>query len=303
MLCRQHINKYALEAGFTLCGVARARPLAEHGERFAASLAASGEWALGYLARDPARRLDPSSLLPEARTLVVCAVNYRNPRSGGYPADFAAPKICSYALGGEYQPKIKGMLAEVFERLSGDLPGLRGRAASDTSAILEKAWAVEAGLGWIGRNSLLVNPEYGSFLLLGELVLDAECDSYDAPYTGAGCGGCRRCVESCPAEALRDRSVDTGRCISALTVERVREPIAPERLHGWIYGCDECQSVCPHNKARPGFTNDLFAPRFDPADFPAEKWCAMTDEEFRSRFAGTPLVRTGLERIKKMLPR
>jgi epoxyqueuosine reductase len=302
MLHRQHIIKYALEAGFTLCGVARARVLDEQRERFAAGLAASGDAALGYLTRDPARRFDPSPLLEGVRTVVVCAVNYRNFRSGGYPADFAAPKICSYALGGEYQPKIKAMLGEIAERLAVESSGLRWKALCDTSAILEKAWAVEAGLGWIGRNSLLVNREYGSFMLLGELLLDAECDFYDEPYADSGCGECHACEESCPAGALHARSVDTGRCISAISIEKGGGEPDPAKLHGWIFGCDECQSVCPHNKFRPEYTNSLFAPRFDPADFPTKRWLATSEEEFRSLFAGTPLIRTGLERIKKMLP-
>jgi epoxyqueuosine reductase len=299
MLSYQHIRKYALQAGFTLCGVARSRVLAEQAEHFAAGLAASGDNVLGYLVRDPARRLDPSTLLAGVRTVVVCAVTYRNSRSGGYPVDFTSPKICSYALGGEYQPKIKAMLGEMAIRLSDRLPGLGWRALCDTSAILEKAWAVEAGLGWIGRNSLLITPEQGSFLLLGELLLDEECDFYDEPYTEVGCGECRRCEESCPAGALRSRSVDTGRCISALTIEKTRTGIDPERLHGWVFGCDECQNACPYNRARAEYSHPLFAPCFDPADFPAERWSKMTGEEFRSHFIGTPLVRAGLERLKK----
>ncbi len=130
-----------------------------------------------------------------------------------------------------------------------------------------KAWAVEAGLGGIGRNSLLVNPDLGSFLLLGEIVLDAECDRYDEHYAGSGCGGCRRCMESCPAGALVAPvtvdsgvdnaiipdvyAVDTGRCISALTIERSRGGTPAEPLHGWIYGCDECQTVCPRQIKNP----------------------------------------------------
>lgn len=307
MLSGRNIVQYALDAGFSLCGVARARVLTEYSERFAAGLAASGDGALAYLVRDPQRRLDPSQLMPEARTVVICAVNYRNFRSAGYPYGFAAPKICSYALGGEYQPKIKAMLDGVLSRLRDENPGLRGMAFCDTSAILEKAWAVEAGLGWTGRNSLLVNPDFGSFLLLGGLVLDDECDLYDEPYPGHGCGECRRCVEGCPAGALVQGAsgvgrVDVRRCISALTIERVKEPAPPERLHGWIYGCDECQSVCPYNKARPEYTNPLFTPVFDPLDFPAERWRRMSRTEFEKLFSGTPLTRTGLDRIKKMLP-
>ena len=298
------IKEFAHAAGFTLCGIAPARVLAEHAPRFAAGLAASGDRALHYLADRPERRLDPSHLVPGARSVIVCAVNYRNRYSGGYPDGFSGPKVCSYSISTEYQPKMKAMLSGVLERLKADVPELSGRAFCDTSAILEKAWAVEAGLGWIGRNSLLVNPGHGSFLLLGELVVDAACDRYDAPYEGPGCGECRRCMDACPAGAMpRERTIDTGRCISALTIEKVREPSGPELLHGWIYGCDECQNACPYNNGRPQCSEPLFDPVFDPLDFPAERWREMTGDEFRDTFAGTPLLRTGLERIKKILPR
>lgn len=367
MLNYDSIRKYASEAGFTLCGVARARVLVEYGERLDAGLAASGGAVLRYLADRPERRLDPSTLLPGARTVVVCAVDYRNRYSGGYPTGFTAPKICSYALGGEYQPRIKAMLAWMLSRLredfaaaedpgscdsapgevqaagevqvpgevrapgkvrvpngkavapggevqgsknvpeSGETRTLGGKALCDTSAILEKAWAVEAGLGFTGRNSLLVNPAHGSFMLLGELLLDAECDRYDEPFAGPGCGGCRRCVEACPAGAIRRNAVDTGRCISALTIEKTREAVDPGGLHGWIFGCDECQSVCPYNKLSSGggtgSGGGLFAPMFDPADFPAHRWLEMTPEEFGHLFAATPLRRTGLEKIKKNISR
>jgi epoxyqueuosine reductase len=245
-----HIAKYAAEAGFSLCGVARARVLAEHGERFTAALGASGEAALGYLVRDPMRRLDPSRLFSGVRTVVVCALSY-DPRAVETPDG----RISAHRRGGEYQPRVKAMLGGVLERLQAENPDLRGKVCCDTSAILEKGWAVEAGLGWIGRNSLLVNPSLGSFLLLGEILLTAECDRYDEPFRGVGCGGCRRCVEACPAGALRDvggevAAVDTGRCIAALTIERARRGLPIEPLHGWIHGCDDCQLACPHNNRR-----------------------------------------------------
>ncbi len=244
MLDREHIRKYAAEAGFSLCGVARARALVEQAPRFAASLEMSGAAALDYLVRDPERRIDPARLLEGARTVVVCALAY-----DGRPVETPEGKVSAHRREGDYHPRIKAMLGEVLERLRADSPGLRGKSCCDTSAILEKAWAVEAGLGWIGRNSLLVNPLLGSFLLLGELVLDAECDLYDKPYAGpAACGACRRCESTCPAGAICSLTVDTGRCISALTIERQRKGGAVEPLHGWIYGCDECQTVCPYNR-------------------------------------------------------
>jgi epoxyqueuosine reductase len=244
MLKYDYIKEYAREAGFTLYGVARARVLAEHAERFEAGLAASGEDVLPYLVRDWRRRLNPSVLVKGARMVVVCALRY-----DGSPEETPSGKISAHRCAGDYHPVIKGMLREILERLRGDCPDLRGKACCDTSPILEKAWAVEAGLGWQGRNTLLVNPGHGSYLLLGELVLDAECDRYDEPYSGLGCGECRRCEAACPTGALRNRTVDTGCCISALTIERSRfNDVAPEPIHGWIYGCDECQIVCPYQK-------------------------------------------------------
>jgi epoxyqueuosine reductase len=250
VLSYQHINKCASEAGFSLCGIAPSRVLWEHGPRFEAGLAVSGEAALGYLVRDPGRRLDPERLLTGTVTVVVCALGY-----DGRALETPSGKVSAHRGGGDYQPRIKAMLSGMLERLQTLEPGLRGKVCCDTSAILEKAWAVEAGLGWIGRNTLLVNPDMGSYLLLGELLLDSACDRYDEPYRGPGCGVCRRCVDACPAGALVVGNadvamVDTGRCISALTIERARKGLPVEPLHGWINGCDECQSVCPRQKKR-----------------------------------------------------
>lgn len=237
------VKKYATEAGFTLCGIARARVLAEHADRFEAGLTASGDAVLPYLTRDWRRRLDPSSLETGAQTVVVCALRYDD-----RPVETPEGRVSTHRRLGDYHPMIKEMLREVLEKLRAENPGLRGKVCCDTSAILEKAWAVEAGLGWQGRNTLLVNPDHGSWLLLGELVLDAGCDRYDEPFAEGRCGSCRRCEAACPTGALRDRTVDTGRCISSLTIERQRQGLPVEAIHGWIYGCDECQSVCPYNR-------------------------------------------------------
>jgi epoxyqueuosine reductase len=247
-----HIKKYAAQAGFSLCGVARARVLGEYEPRFSEALGASGAGALGYLVRAPERRFDPATLVSGARTVVVCALAYDS-RTVDDPD--GRGRVSAHRRDGEYQPRVKAMLSTVLECLRSEDPALGGRACCDTSAILEKAWAVEAGLGWIGRNSLLVNPDYGSFLLLGELVLDAESDRYDEPLVGVGCGSCRRCVENCPVGALvplgaEISAVDTNRCISALTIEQARKGASVAAIHGWICGCDDCQSVCPHNSRK-----------------------------------------------------
>lgn len=252
MLNSNTIKKYASEAGFTLCGVARARVLAEHADHYEVRLAASGDDALPYLARGWRRRLDPSTLVPEAKSVVVCALAYSKEtgeRDGG--------KVSAHRRDGDYHPMADAMLGEILKKLQADHPGLRGKICCDTSAVLEKAWAEEAGIGWRGRNSLVINPRYGSFILLGEIILADECDDYDPPYEGDGCGECTLCVDACPTGALqvvvpdhisRIRGVHTGRCIASLTIERGRlKDFVAEPIHGWIEGCDECLNACPHN--------------------------------------------------------
>lgn len=252
-----------------------------------------------YMRRNREKRLDPGTLVEGAQTVIVCAVNYKNP---AWEQAGRTMKIASYSYAPDYHTLIKGMLGTMFEGLAAEYPGVRGRSFCDTAPVLEKAWAVEAGLGWMGKNSLLITPQYGSFVLLGELVIDAECDVYDRPYAGDGCGSCTRCIDICPGGAIRSpRVVDTGRCIARLLNERMAEGMAilPETiLHGWLQGCDECQSCCPHNHKTPFYANPAFAPVIDPALTTPEFWSALSESEFHRIFGGTPLARTGFEVIK-----
>lgn len=299
MLSAEHIKKYAAEVGFSLCGIAPVRPLARNETLFRAWLGSGRHAGLAYLERHLEKRFDPSRLVEGALTVVVCAAAYKNPAGEGYPEQFAA-RIASYALFPDYHTTIRKMLRNMFGRLAADDPQLRGRVFVDTAPLLEKQWAVEAGLGWIGRQSLLVTPRYGSYVLLGELVLADVCDAYDAPFEGSRCGRCLNCVESCPTGALcGDRMIDARRCISCHTVEcacAVRPP-----LHGWIFGCDACANCCPYNRKAPMHTLPAFDPLFDPLTLTPEAWLAMDETEFERRFGTTPLVRSGLEAIRRNL--
>ncbi len=247
MLSYEHIEKCSSGVGFSLCGVARARVLSEHEPWFAAGLEASGPEGLRYLRRRPERRFDPSALLPGARTVIVCALAYDGSAARDGVAAFARQEE-------DYHLRILRMLSTISAQIEDASPGTRTRACCDTSAILEKAWAVEAGLGWQGRNSLLITPKHGSFVSLGVLLVDAECDCYDEPFVGVGCGECRACIAACPVGAIGEteggvRTLDNARCISARTVElcRLQPDASREPLHGWIYGCDDCQRGCPKN--------------------------------------------------------
>lgn len=297
MLDSLHIKRLAAEAGFDLCGIARCKPFPQNEMHFRRWLGQGYHSSLEYLTRNLDKRFDPARLVEGARTAVVCALGYKNRASEGYPTS-CRTKIASYALTTDYHTTIRRMLRGMLDSLRGRYPGLGGRAFVDTAPLLEKQLAVEAGLGWIGRQSLLVTPSLGSFVLLGELLLTDEADSYDTPLEGEGCGSCRRCIDACPNGALvAPRTLDTGRCIACHTIER--EPEAKVDLHGWLFGCDECQSCCPYNRRAPRHANREFDPLFDPEAMSPEEWASLDERQFEERFGSTPLTRSGLERIRR----
>ena len=296
MLDQRNIKRLAAQAGFDLCGVAPCRHLAANEARFRRWLGQGYQSSLAYLERHTEKRFDPARLVEGARTAVVCAVAYKNRTSDGYPAT-CRTKIASYACTTDYHTTIRNMLRGMLQALKAAYPGLEGRAFVDTAPLAEKQLAVEAGLGWIGRQSLLVTPQFGSFVLLGELLLNDETDAYDTPFEGSRCGSCRACIEHCPTGAILDeRMIDTGRCTACHTIER--EPDTGIDLDGWIFGCDACQSCCPYNRRAPQHRNPAFDTLFDPAELDAEAWRALDERQFTDCFGTTPLTRSGLERIR-----
>ena len=305
MLQNLSIKKLAARAGFDLCGVTPARPFDDSEAHFREWLRAGRHATLGYLERNLDKRFDPSRLVEGARSVVVCAVGYKNHRSDGYPAG-CRTRVASYACTRDYHVTLRGMLHSMLAELQRENPGLTGRAFVDSAPLLEKRLAVEAGLGWIGRQSLLVTPQFGTYVLLGELVLTEETDRYDPPFEGARCGRCRNCIESCPTGAIvAPKIIDAARCIACRTIEPLADAIDANDgdPDGWIFGCDRCQSCCPHNQKAPMHRNPAFDPLFDPVGIPPETWLAMDEREFVTRFGGTPLLRAGLERIRRTLLR
>ena len=286
MLDHRNIKRLAAGEGFDLCGIAPCRHLAENEARFREWLAAGYQSSLDYLERNADKRFDPRRLVERARTAVVCAVAYKNRASEGYPPG-CRTRIASYACAADYHATIRDRLRRMLAALKAAHPALEGRAFVDTAPLCEKQLAVEAGLGWIGRQSLLVTPQYGSFVLLGELILTDEADAYDAPFEGEGCG--------------RSRMLDTGRCIACHTIEK--EPGTEVDLHGWIFGCDACQSCCPHNLRAPLHRDPAFDPLFDPLAMDEAAWLALDEARFGELFGRTPLTRSGLRRIQRNIRR
>ena len=297
MLDHLYIKKLAAGAGFDLCGITPCRHLSANEERFRAWLNSGYQSSLGYMERNAEKRFDARRLVEGARTAVVCAVSYKNRVGEGYPPEHRT-KVASYACTEDYHTTVRAMLAGMLDALRKVSPALRGRAFVDTAPLAEKQLAVEAGLGWIGRQSLLVTPQYGSYVLLGELILTEEADRYDTPFEESRCGTCRSCIDNCPTGAVTaGRTIDTGRCISCRTIER--EQPGETDLHGWIFGCDACQSCCPWNRRAPQHRNAAFDPVFDPLTMDAGAWLGMDEAAFEALCGRTPLTRSGLDRIRR----
>ena len=297
----------ALRIGFDVAGIAPAR-VAPHADAFHRWLAAGRQAGMAWLAREPARRTDPAQVLPGARSILCVGLSCH---SGEPPPDILDDplrgRIARYAWGPDYHEVMKPMLDELSAFIAAEWgPSAQVRGYVDTGPVLERETAWQAGLGFIGRNTLLISPHYGSHLLLAELLLTLDLEP-DAPAGGEGaelaladgrvasCGSCTRCQSACPTGAFAAPYVlDANRCLSYLTIENKGEiPAALRPLLGrWIFGCDACQTVCPwvRQKSRPGarrflaFDADRFAPRLDDV-------LGWDEAAFRERYRGTPVLR------------
>jgi epoxyqueuosine reductase len=263
------VKKLARTVGFDLAGVAPAEPSAR-GPYYRDWLARGYAGSMAYLARNVELRLDPRGLLDGAKSIVAVAVLYK--RADGYqptpaPREPASPptgRVAQYARGADYHVVMRRMLAELASRMRAELgEPFAARVCVDTAPILEREVAQAAGLGWIGKNTCVLNPALGSYLLLGELITTLELAS-DEPIAER-CRTCTRCIDACPTGALvGPRKMDAARCIAYLTIEH-RGTLPPDlqtRMQDWVFGCDICQQVCPYNAKAPlGRQPDVAAPR------------------------------------------
>ncbi len=292
------IKKEALRLGFDLAGIAAAGPSA-HAPAVRAWLDAGYHGSMAWLAREPERRLDPARAVPGARSVITVGLSYvvADPPADRW-ADPRHGRVARYAWGPDYHDVLLPMLMELgrfLERVSGR--PMVWRAYVDTGPVLERELAARAGLGFVGRNTLLVTPTFGSLLFLGEILTSLELEP-DPPLDdqAIGCGACRRCLEACPTRAFpAPYTLDSRRCIAYLTIEHrgsIPEDLRP-LMKNWIFGCDECQTVCPWVKqfSRPGRTRFL---RADPevAAPRLTDLLVLDAAEFRARFRGTPVLRT-----------
>lgn len=288
------VKEKAKDLGFDLCGIAAARSLTER-EDILKNWCGSGMNAeMTYLSRDIANRINPVSLVPGAKSLIVTGLNYY---SENKQRELGVPVLSRYAYGEAYQDVVKRRLNELLLFIISLSPEAHGRSFSDTAPLLEKAWAVEAGLGWQGRHSIVINKKIGSFFFIGILILNIDLE-YDEPVTGDFCGSCRLCIEQCPTGAINENhTIDARKCIANLTIEN-RGPIPEEiipQLEGRVYGCDKCQEVCPWN----GNALQTRVPEFQIEDelagLTASEWSNLSRERFKRVFKKTPVGRKKFE--------
>lgn len=283
--------------GFPLYGVAPAAPPVHYGA-FRRWVEAGLHAGMGYMAaeRSLERRADPRAIEPQARSVIVVGMRYAAPSSTP-DAGTSEPvgRVAAYAQGADYHDVIPPRLAEIGAALEKHLGrSLQRREYTDTGPVLERDFAQQAGLGWMGKNTCLIDPRSGSYYLLGEMLLDEAIEPTE-PVRTDHCGTCRRCIEACPTQAIReDRTIDSGRCISYLTIEN-KGAIPPElrpQVGEWVFGCDICQMVCPWNirfAAPEG--HPALAPRPDHARLTLREILLLTPQGFNQQFRGTPLQR------------
>ncbi len=294
------VKRRARELGFQKVGVVRAEPLAEERARLEEWLARGFHASMGWMERDVARRTDPRELLPGARTVVAVALNYYTPHRHSH--DPAAGKISRYAWGDDYHDvlgeKLKALLAYVEEVA----PGVRGKVCVDAQPAMDKAWGVRAGLGWIGKHTNLITRDHGSWVFLGELLLDAELE-YDEAREDDHCGTCTLCLDSCPTGAIVEPYVvDSNLCISHATIELRDAELPPtiaENLDGWLYGCDVCQDVCPWNRFEQPTDEPRFEPRPGSVSPALEEVANLSHDTYVERFRRSPVKRAKLSGLQR----
>ena len=281
------VKESALAAGFHKVGIARAEPL-EAGP-LDRMLARGYEADMVWLRTQRAARLDPSRLLPGARSVVALAVSYLEEEGADEPG---GGRVARYARGRDYHAVMKHKLKHLVERLHSRDPDARCFASADIAPVMERAWAQRAGIGWIGKNGCLITTDLGSWVLLATVIVDREL-APDAPHPER-CGSCAECIPACPTRAIPEPGlVDARRCISFHTIERrgtIPEEIAA-RLGPWVFGCDDCQTVCPWNRAPAARCDPELRARPGQRALDLDGLLALSFEEYQHRFYGTALAR------------
>ena len=308
------IKDLARELGFQKTGIVAAEALTEEGLRLQEWLARGFHGEMKWMEREPSQRSDPRQFFPAAKSVIVVALNYYTPyqhqttaRGNGRADSEATGKVSRYAWGDDYHEIVGEKLRRLLSLIKERWPNADGKVCVDIQPMMDKAWAVRAGLGWMGKHTNIITKDYGSWIFIGELLLNLDLE-YDDLGVADQCGSCTLCIDACPTGAIVEPYVvDSNRCISHTTIEsrapEMRADLA-EHLEGWLYGCDICQDVCPWNAMTPVTDEPRFEPREGNVNASLSEILELTPEMYAARFRGSAMKRakiTGLQRNAQTL--
>jgi len=294
LLAEKHallIKNEAKRLGFMACGIAKAERLDEDAQRLERWLSKGFHGSMGYMERNFELRVDPTQLVPGAKSVITMMMNY-------YPEqkqNAAAPFISKYAWGEDYHDIIRPKLNELLAFIRANIGAVEGRGFVDSAPVLERAWAVKSGLGWVGKNGNLLNKQSGSFFFLCTLITDLDLQA-DPAFSTDHCGTCTRCMDACPTAAIEGPAlINATKCISYLTIE-LKDMMMPtgfeHREDNWVFGCDVCQDVCPWNRFSHTNSEPAFEPIPEILQLSKSAWEQLSEDEFRRIFKKSPIKRS-----------
>lgn len=296
----QQVKSIAKKLGFDYCGIAKAVKLDEDARKLEQWLHQGMHGKMQYMENHFDLRVDPSKLVPGAKSVITLLKNY-------YPAakqEPHTPLIAKYAWGKDYHEVIRAQLKLFLAELSTHIGEINGRGFVDSAPVLERSWAVQSGLGWVGKNGNLIHKQSGSFFFIATLIVDIALEA-DAPFAKDYCGTCTKCIDACPTEAiLPDKKINGSKCISYYTIE-LKDALLPKELknqfNNWMFGCDICQDICPWNRFSKPHDEPSFKPIPAVLNLTTSEWEELTEESFKTIFKESPLKRSKFTGIKRNL--
>lgn len=294
------VKQKASLCGFDYCGIAKAEELSDDARRLEQWLQKGFNGKMHYMEKHFDLRINPSLLVPGAKSVITLLKNY-------YPSEQQkenTPHISKYAFGKDYHEVIQQKLKEFLLLLQQEIGEINGRGFIDSAPVLERAWAVKSGLGWIGKNGNLISKQNGSFFFIATLIVDVALN-YDDAFAKDYCGSCTKCLDSCPTNAITaDKIIDGSKCISYFTIE-LKDALIPENMKGkfdnWMFGCDVCQDVCPWNRFSKPNHEINFTPIHEILNFSLKDWLEISETSFKEIFKHSPLKRSKYSGIRRNL--
>jgi len=292
------IRRTSEDLGFHAVGISKAEYMDEEARRLESWLTNDYHGKMSYMTNHFDKRVDPTKLVPGAKSVISLAYNYYNPI---VQTDATAPRISMYAYGEDYHKVIKDKLFSLVDRIREDVGDVNGRCFVDSAPVLERDWARRGGLGWVGKHTLLLSKQKGSYFFLAELIIDLELE-YDHPVSDH-CGTCTRCIDACPTDAISPTGyvLDASKCISYLTIE-LRDDIPGEyqdKMEGWMFGCDICQEVCPWNRFSTRHSEPAFEPKSQLIEMDRQEWLEISEDVFKNLFQKSAVTRAKYAGLKR----